>query len=241
MKRLFLGTMTSVAGAWLLATPMAKAQESVEVSAGADVVSSYIWRGQDFGSAAIQPSLSVAYKGLSLSAFGSYGLVDTGDTKELDFTLAYETGGLSVGVTDYFCLTKGATYALTPYFEYAAHKTAHVFEAYIGYDFGPASLTWYTNFAGADGLNKSGKRAYSSYVEATAPFTLGGLDMSVTAGAVPYATDFYATATGFAVTNVALTASKELKLSPTFTLPVTASIAANPSTSKCYFTIGVSF
>ena len=81
MKRLFLGTMTSVAGAWLLATPMAKAQESVEVSAGADVVSSYIWRGQDLGSAAIQPSLSVAYKGLSLSAFGSYGLVDTGDTK----------------------------------------------------------------------------------------------------------------------------------------------------------------
>ena len=241
MKRLFLGTMTGVAGACLLATPMAKVQESVTVNAGVDLVSAYIWRGQDLGSAAVQPTASVAYKGISLSAFGSYGLVDTNDTKELDFTLAYETGGLSLGVTDYFCLTNGNAYAQTKYFEYAAHKTAHVFEAFVGYDFGPASLTWYTNFAGADGVNTSGKRAYSSYVEASAPFTLGGIDMSLTAGAVPYATDFYSDATGFAVTNIALAASKALKLSPTFTLPVTASIAANPSASKCYFTIGVSF
>ena len=241
MKRLFLEMMTGVAGAWMLTTPMAKAQESVTVDAGVDLVSAYIWRGQDLGSAAVQPTVSVSYKGISLSAFGSYGLVDTNDTKELDFTLAYTTGGLSLGVTDYFCLMKGNTYAQTKYFEYAAHKTSHVFEAYVGYDFGPASLTWYTNFAGADGLNKSGKRAYSSYVEASAPFTLGGIDMSFTTGVVPYATDAYADATGFAVTNVALAATKELKISPTLTLPVTASIAANPSASKCYFTIGVSF
>ena len=241
MKRTFLGMMTGVAGGLLLATPTIKAQESVTIDAGADLVSAYIWRGQDLGSAAIQPSVSIAYKGISLSAFGSYGLVSTNDTKEVDFTLAYEIGGFSLGVTDYFCLAQGNTYAQQPYFEYAAHKTLHVFEAFAGYDFGLASLTWFTNFAGADGLNKSGKRAYSSYVEASAPFSVASIDMSVTAGAVPYATDFYSDATGFAVTNVALSATKEVRFSPTFALPVTASLTANPSASKCYFTIGVRF
>lgn len=38
------------------------AQDKVEASVGADLVSGYIWRGQDLGGVSIQPSLSVAYK-----------------------------------------------------------------------------------------------------------------------------------------------------------------------------------
>lgn len=45
------------------------AQDKVEVSLGADIVSKYVWRGFDQGSgASIQPTLGLAYKGLSLSA-----------------------------------------------------------------------------------------------------------------------------------------------------------------------------
>ena len=36
---------------------------------------------------------------------------------------------------------------------YSAHQTSHVFEANVGYDFGPHALNWYTNFAGNDGVN----------------------------------------------------------------------------------------
>ncbi len=43
------------------------AQDKVEASVGADLVSGYIWRGQDLGGVSIQPSLSVAYKGFSLA------------------------------------------------------------------------------------------------------------------------------------------------------------------------------
>ena len=39
------------------------AQDKVEASVGADLVSGYIWRGQDLGGVSIQPSLSVATKG----------------------------------------------------------------------------------------------------------------------------------------------------------------------------------
>ena len=134
------------------------AQDKVEASVGADLVSGYIWRGQDLGGVSIQPSLSVAYKGFSLGAWGSAG-IESADTKELDLTLGYSTGGFSISVTDYW-FNGGPGY-----FHYGTHHTSHVFEAQIGYDFGPLAVNWYTNFAGADGVNKDGDRAYSRLLQ----------------------------------------------------------------------------
>lgn len=213
----------------------AAAQDKVEASIGADFVSSYVWRGLDCGSTAVQPTLGIGYKGLSLSAWGSYGLTDPDDAKEFDLTLAYTTGGFNIGVTDYW-FSEG----LDPdarYFKYDAHGTNHVFEANIGYDFGLASVQWFTNFAGNDGVNKSGKRAYSSYFEATVPFKLATLDWSATAGAVPFATDFYGT-TGFAVTNLSLKATKDIKITDTFSIPVFGQVTGNPCSRKAYFVFG---
>lgn len=210
-----------------------KAQDKVEASVSADIVSKYVWRGQDLGDAAIQPAASVAYKGLSLSAWGSYGIVNAGE-EEFDLTLAYSIGGFNIGVTDYFCSSTAK------YFQYEAHKTAHVFEANVGYDFGPLSIQWYTNFAGADGVRRSGSRAYSSYFELNAPFALGGIDWNATVGAVPTKTDFYADCeNGFAVTNVSLKATKDIKITDTFSVPVFAVVNANPSTQKAYFVFGL--
>ena len=45
------------------------AQDKVEASVGADVVSKYIWRGQDLGGASIQAEFGLSYKGFSLMAF----------------------------------------------------------------------------------------------------------------------------------------------------------------------------
>ena len=219
--------------ALMFATGMsATAQDEVETTVSADVVSTYVWRGMECGSAAIQPTLGIGYKGLSLSAWGSYGLVDTHDAKEFDLTLAYSTGGFNIGITDYWFNTPEERYFL-----YDANKTSHIFEANIGYDFGPAAIQWFTNFAGNDGYNKDGKRAYSSYVELSAPFKLASVDWSATVGAVPYATDFYGV-DGFAVTNVSLKATKDIKVTDSFSIPVFAQVAANPSTEKAYLVFG---
>ena len=213
------------------------AQDEIETTVSADIVSSYIWRGQDLGSAAVQPTLGIAYKGLSLSAWGNYGLVDTNDAKEFDLTLAYTTGGLNIGITDYWFNA-----GLDPdarYFKYDAHGTNHVFEANIGYDFGVASVQWFTNFAGNDGVNKDGERAYSSYAEVVVPFKLSAIDWTATVGAVPFATSFYNDWTsGFAVTNVSLKATKEIKVTDSFSIPVFGQIAANPCTQKAYLVFG---
>ena len=211
----------------------AKAQDKPEVSVSADFVNQYIWRGQDLGDISVQPTLGVAYKGLSITAWGSVGLSDNEDTKEFDLTLSYSLGNFNIGITDYWFNTPNDRY-----FSYAAHKTSHVFEANIGYDFGLCALQWYTNFAGNDGVNKSGDRAYSSYVELSAPFKLGGADWTAAVGAVPYATSFYGEAGGFAVTNVSLKASKDINITKTFSVPVFAGIYANPSTEKAYLAFG---
>lgn len=211
------------------------AQDKVETTISSDFVSSYIWRGQDLGSVAVQPTLGLGYKGLSLTAWGSYGLTNPDDVKEFDLTLAYSTGGLNIGITDYWFSS-----GLDPdarYFKYDAHGTNHVFEATVGYDFGPVALAWYTNFAGNDGVNKDGKRAYSSYVEANLPFRLVGVDWTATAGAVPYATTSYGT-TGFAVTNLSLRATKEIKVGDSFSIPIFGQVTGNPCSQKAYLVLG---
>ena len=214
----------------MIAPMMMSAQDEVETTIGADIVSQYIWRGQELGDVSLQPTLGIAYKGLSLTAWGSVGLSNKDNTKEFDLTAAYATGGFHIGVTDYWFNTPNERY-----FAYSAHETSHVFEANVGYDFGIASLDWYTNFAGNDGVNKDGKRAYSSYFEANVPFKLAACEWTATIGAVPYATSFYGDANGFAVTNIGIKATKDIKVNDHFSIPIFAGITANPSTEKTFF------
>lgn len=219
----------------MIAPMMMSAQDEVETTIGADIVSQYIWRGQELGDVSLQPTLGIAYKGLSLTAWGSVGLSNKDNTKEFDLTAAYVTGGFHIGVTDYWFNTPNERY-----FAYSAHETSHVFEANVGYDFEIASLNWYTNFAGNDGVNKDGKRAYSSYFEANVPFKLAACEWTATIGAVPYATSFYGDANGFAVTNIGIKATKDIKVNDHFSIPIFAGITANPSTEKTFFIFGVS-
>ena len=70
MKKIVLMAMMMATGY------SAMAQDEIETTIATDVVNQYIWRGQDLGNVALQPTLGVAYKGLSLTAWGSVGLTD---------------------------------------------------------------------------------------------------------------------------------------------------------------------
>ena len=209
--------------------------QDIETTISGDVVSQYIWRGQDLGNVSLQPTVGVEYKGVSLTAWGSVGLTDAADSKELDLTLGYTAGGFNIGITDYWFNA-----GLDPknrYFKYDAHGTNHLFEANIVYDFGVASIQWFTNIAGNDGMNKDGKRAYSSYLEVVAPFRLSAIEWTATAGAVPFATTSYGT-NGFAVTNLALKATKDIRVTDSFSIPIFGQIVANPYSQKAYLVLG---
>lgn len=211
--------------------------DKIEGTIQADVVSQYIWRGQDSGNMSIQPTLGIGYKGWSLSAWGSVGITDASDTKEFDLTLGYTFKNFNVGITDYW-FSDGGNQS-SKYFAYKAHSTNHVFEANLGYDFGFMSVQWYTNFLGND-YKANGKRAYSSYLELAAPFKLITCDWTANVGISPYASAVYGN-DSFACTNVSLTCSRTIVDTKHFELPISATVAANPNSGKVYFVAGFSF
>ena len=219
----------------LTSTSGIKAQDKVEASVGADLVSGYIWRGQDLGGVSIQPSAGFSYKGFSLSAWGSVGF-NGGDTKEFDLTLGYSYGGFNIGVTDYWFTSQDSPA------RYSDYKDAHTFEVALGYDFGPLAVNWFTNFAGSVGTNEEGKDVYASYISISAPFKLGGIDWSAEIGATPWANSFYnGYSDGFKVSSISLQASKEVKITDSFSFPLWAQAIWNPTTKGAYFVAGISF
>lgn len=214
-----------------------KAQNKLETTISTDIVSQYIWRGQDLGSVSLQPTLGIGWKGLELTGWGSVGLSDADDIKEIDLTLTYSIGRFNVGITDYW--TNDGLDPRARYFKYDAHGTNHVFEANIGYDFKFLSMQWYTNFTGNDGTSNRGDRAFSSYFEVNVPFRLATVDWTATAGMVPFATSFYDT-DKFAVTNLSLKAIKKISITDSFKIPIFGQVVANPHSQKAYLVLGIS-
>lgn len=239
MKKVFVLAAFLVCG--MMMVPTAKAEESeksVELEVGADVVSSYVWRGQSCGGFSVQPSATITFTkpGISLGAWASAELFErsaVANMTEFDLALSWSPiEALSVGVTDYYF--------------YADHYlrdwnfsggASHFLELNVGYDFGFLALAWNTCLTGAD-YKANGDRAYSSYFEASAPFTIGGVDCSAALGIVPWEDSFTTGGynEGFNVTNIALTASKELK-----GLPFMGQIVYNPQLETTYFVVGLTF
>ena len=210
------------------------AQQKAEIDFQTDIVSQNIFRGQDQGDVSIQPVLSAAWKGLELEVEGSVGLSNSKDCKQIDMTLSYNIGKFKFGVVNYW-----DDEPKEPYF-YFGDNSGHQFEGFVAYDFGVLSASWGTLFAGSDARNSKNKRVYSSYLELTAPFKLCGLDCDAQVGIVPWETDYYNT-TGFAVTNLALNISKDVRITDSFSLPLFASLISNPSTRDLFFVGGLSF
>ena len=211
-----------------------RAQSQVECHLMADIVSNYVWRGQELGHVSLQPELSVEWKGLSLSAWGSVGLTNhKDDIREIDLTLTYATGGLSFGIVDYWDDGDDSRY-----FYYKKDGTGHAFEGFVSYDFGPVSASWQTYFAGSDYQVDDDKRAYSSYFELSAPFRLATCDWDAEVGLVPWKSGIYEVS-GFSVTNLSLRATKAIHITKSFDLPLFGQLVANPASQHFYFVFGL--
>lgn len=228
MNKILKWTLVSLCAVSPLLT---QAQDSLTVELQADVVNQNIWRGTNLGHISVQPEMAVSWKGLRLSAWGNIGL-DSEDSREVDLTLSYETGGLSLGVVDYWTNDYDERY-----FYYKTPATGHAFEAFAGYDFGYFSMSWQTFFAGQDFSEDDGKRTYSSYLQLTAPFRLAACDWEATVGVVPWKAAYYST-NDFAVTNVSLGITKAIRITDSFSLPVFGRLIANPAEQHFYFVAG---
>ena len=238
MKKVFVVVAIICAGFGHSPSFAEEPEPSVTLSVGADVVSSYLWRGQECGGFSVQPSATVTFNkaGISIGAWASAELFEKGgdalNMTEFDLSLTWNPiEALTVGVTDYYFHTDGYFGSWN-----FSSCSSHTLEANLAYDFGPLALAWNTVVAGYD-VGPNDDRAYSTYVEVSAPWKLGGIDGSAAVGASLWDDSFTQVDTdGFKVCNVTLTANKEL-----FSPPFYGQVVYNPASDKIYFAVGVSF
>ena len=235
----FVKKVTVLAVAFSMASStLANAQEEdgkVSFSVQGDLVSSYIWRGFYQTGASFQPTLSLGVGNFSLTAWGST------DFQGANYT--FGSAGPTLSVASLWWAGQGAG----DYFNFKSHETAHHFEAGLAYTLPieklPLSITWNFMFAGQD-KDENGNQNYSSYVELNFPFTVKGVDLNATCGVLPY--DAGVTTyggdvnSGFAVTNVALKATKDIKITDSFSLPIFTQAIWNPRMEDAHLVLGIS-
>jgi hypothetical protein len=199
----------------------AQAQEESSWSTGVDLYSSYVWRGTNFSGPSLQPYVDFTSGGFSIGAWGSQGY---DGFQEMDLYLAYGFDfGLSLGLTDYY-------YPGTEFFDYSTATGAHAFEINAGFETGALSLAanYILNEAGG-AASAGGDMYYEIGVSA------GTVDLFLGAG------DGWHTPSGdFAVCNVGIGTSKEIKISDSFSLPVSGSAILNPETEQFFIVVGIS-
>lgn len=248
MKRLFplftmLTTLILITGG----SKELQGQSKFSLDPGGSLVSRYVWRGTDFGnSPAIQPSLELGYSNLALGAWGSYSTNDA-NFQEADFYLSYTFQEMfTLMVTDYFFPNGRATE--NDYLHYMSDSTGHVFEGSVSYNGTekiPFSLLVATNFAGADAHDENGDLQYSTYIELCYTTAIGNTNLDVFVGATPNNPDKDKGESGYygpdaGIVNFGLTGSRDIKVSDSFSIPVSVSVIANPMHENIYFVFSIS-
>ncbi len=207
------------------------AKDGFSVHGKADFVSDYVWRGAYQSSGvSVQPSLTLGYAGISLNVWGNQSV--TKEAKEFDINLGYSINNFSVMVSDYWWSGVDRSYG--------DYKNDHFFEVSLGYCFGekfPLTLTWGTMFAGGD-KNEEGDLQGSTYITASYPISLP-LEITLTpaVGFTPWKGMYHDKA---AFTDLSLKASKDIKITESFNIPIFLQVIAAPVYDRTYLIAGIS-
>lgn len=218
-----------------------------EWTVGADVTTTYLWRGLNLGGLALQPDVMVGYGGLKLEGWANISPKDYTFKEfnpELDVTLSYSIYGLTVGATHYYYFDG------TRYFDYrtpsladyqAGNYATNQTEVFAKFELGelvekvPLNILWATTVGGDDWMElyeddsdpdklTGIKRAYSSYLEVSFDANLPlGFTLTPAVGMTPWSGQYtFYEDRGFSVNNVSLKLNWELELGDHFALDVYA-------------------
>lgn len=187
-----------------------------ELTAKADVVSSYVWRGTKFSGVSVQPSVTYSNGSFAAGAWGSTNLDASYLEMDLFATYAFDFG-LTAGLTDYY-------YPGSSYFAGASHAL----EANLAYTTGGLSIAAnYIPFVGGGSIGND------LYFEAGYAFK----SFSIFAGA---GNGWHTADNSFNFCNVGIKSTKEIKITDSFTVPLTGSLILNPDKKEFYIVAGIS-
>ena len=182
-------------------------QEIKSQDFGADVVSSYVWRGAEYGTGlAVQPWMELGAGNFSGGVWGSFNQAEgTYDGNELDLWVSYDFGPLALTVTNYTFPGAGGA--------------GDVFDG----DNGDIEVSGSTSLGPVDLTVGYFTDHGALYVEAGFPIGPVGV-------AVGYASDgdigFYAGGDS-GIVNVSFSGEKDIKITEDYSLPVFGSFIIN--------------
>ena len=243
MKRVFLVLVLMV----FFSVHEIEAQEEsvnkVELEAGFDLATSYLWRGFEIGDGpVVQPWMSVSYGGFSLGAWGTSNVV--GDSKEVDLYASYSVKNFTLTLTDYFAM--GSPGLDPDFFNFAGHQSNHIAElelSYGGSDQFPLTLSggfFVYGLALDPNGDDAGKLNHSTYFELGYPGSIKEYDYQLFAGFVPTESSFYETEK-FSFINVGCKVSKNIPITAQFSVPTSITLATSPERRAFCITAMCSF
>ncbi len=218
-----------------------KAQDTIKVTS--DLVSSYVWRGvYSSYDPNFQPTLAYDHGNFELGVWGSTNF--SGTYKEADLYVSYTISALKITLTDYDWNFKSR------YFNYTDTTTDHIFELGLAYALPasfPLSIGVNTMLYGADkkysttlGAQDPKKQAYSTYIEFDYPIKNANLFLGITPMDGFYG-DSYGGHDGFSICNLGISATRNMKITSDYSLPLKATLGFNPQKEDAYFVFGITF
>ena len=188
---------------------------------GADLVSSYVWRGTQFGSGAhVQPYMDLGSGNLTGGVWGSFPTSAKGGGNELDLWVSYDFGPLALTVTNYTFPGEGGVYADS--------------EGLFNGDY--TELAASTSIMGVDLSAGYFTEVEALYVELG--FSTGAVDIAFGYGD-DQADGFYAGG-GSGLVNMSFSGSKDIQISDNYALPVFGSFIINPEAETAFLVFGIS-
>ena len=201
-------------------------EEGSSFDTGLDIYSSYIWRGAKFGSGpAFQPYVEFSTGSFALGAWGSVNS-SADESLEMDLYASFSAGPVSFTLTDYYFGGDWTEYSMNHYLEPSIGISAGSFSFTGAYMLLPET--------DEDSFGANG----DTYLEAA--YSFPNVDVTLGLGDGQYTATDDDPDGGFNICNISVGTSKEVKLSESFSLPVSGAVTLNPTTGGFFISVGIS-
>lgn len=242
MLRIKFFVLILLSGVTLNSFAQEDSQSKSKISVGADLASSYLWRGFELGNGpAVQPWGELSHKGFTLGAWGSYEF--SGGFKEVDLYGKYTLRDFSLLFVDLFF--PGYEGLNQNFFNFKNSTTGH--SAELGLSFNGNEKIPFSIYGGVmlygvavDPVNGDSTRVnHSPYFEVKYLGNLRDYSYNLFVGLTPFRSTLYMTE-GFGVINLGVSAQKTVKVTENFSIPMRLTLATNPVIEKIYLTFIIS-
>ena len=198
--------------------------ESKAQDFGADLVSSYVWRGTQFGTGPhIQPWMELGSGAITGGIWGSFpttSMGTDGDGNELDLWISADLGFMGLTLTNYSFPGGDGTYG-----------------AGTGVFDGDLEISGSASLGGVDLTVGYFTDLEALYVEAA--FSAGPVDIGLGFGSD--GKDAFYAGGDSGLVNMSFGGSKEIKITEEYSLPVFGSFIYNPDSEAAFLVFGASF